>query len=145
MAKNSQININRCEQSIFTPLMVMSIYRHNYIYNWVYWLYWCVAWKHMSISLCKYSATWRFRYIAFTLKEDSMPRNQNYLSSLLSKYLFLFVKLTYSKIYVSLQYAVFLALLLLAEMTAGILFFVFKDWVSIFYLSAIIDCLDLHG
>lgn len=28
------------------------------------------------------------------------------------------------------QYAVFLALLLLAEMTAGILFFVFKDWVS---------------
>ena len=30
-----------------------------------------------------------------------------------------------------LQYAVFLAILLLLEMTAGILGFIFKDWVTI--------------
>jgi len=32
-----------------------------------------------------------------------------------------------------LQYAIFLALLLLMEMTAGVLGFIFKDWVNIMY------------
>ena len=31
------------------------------------------------------------------------------------------------------QYAIFLAILLLLEMTAGILGFIFKDWVRIYY------------
>jgi membrane protein YdbS with pleckstrin-like domain len=34
-------------------------------------------------------------------------------------------------IFFSLQYAIFLALLLMMEMTAGVLGFIFKDWVNI--------------
>lgn len=37
----------------------------------------------------------------------------------------------------SLQYAVFLAILLLLEMTAGILGFIFKDWVCTLFIISL--------